>query len=94
MATKISYDSSRNALVQEITNSLRAVADNKANQIETYLREKERGVTNLAHTSDIIDAMEQFNEALGQRGAYSPEYTAVDDEYRPFFAYYTRSSDY
>jgi len=94
IATKISYDSSRDALVEEITNSLLAVADNKANQIETYLREKERSVTRLSYTSDIIDAMEQFNTALTKHGAYSPEYIAVDNEYRPFFMYYQKSSDY
>ncbi|MBN1870621.1 MAG: HAMP domain-containing protein [Candidatus Omnitrophica bacterium] len=94
IATKVSYDNSRNALVEEITNSLLAVADNKANQIETYLREKERSVTALSYSSDIIDAMEQFNKALTRQGAYSPEYIAVDNEYRPFFTYYTKSADY
>ena len=94
IATKISYESSRNALVGEITNSLVAVADNKANQIETYLQEKERSVATLSYTADIIDAMEQFNEALEKYGAYSPEYVTVDDEYRPFFTYYQKASDY
>jgi signal transduction histidine kinase len=94
LATKISYDSSRDALVEEITNSLFAVADNKANQIETYLREKERNVTTLSYTADIIDAMEKFDEAFTEKGAYSPEYMAVDNEFRPFFTYYQKSSDY
>ncbi|MCK5177910.1 MAG: cache domain-containing protein, partial [Candidatus Omnitrophica bacterium] len=94
IATKISYDSSRDAIVEEITNSLFAIADNKANQIETYLREKERNVTMLSYTADIIDAMEQFNGALSKHGAYSPEYIDVDNEFRPFFMYYQKSSDY
>ena len=94
IATKISYDSSRDAIVEEITNSLFAIADNKANQIETYLREKERNVTMLSYTADIIDAMEQFNGALSKHGAYSPEYIDVDNEFRPFFTYYQKSSDY
>jgi len=94
IATKISYDSSRNALVEEITNGLLAVADNKANQIETYLREKERSATTLSHTADVIDAIERLNGALNKYGAYSPEYIAVDDEFRPFFAYYQKSFDY
>ncbi|MCK5178786.1 MAG: HAMP domain-containing protein [Candidatus Omnitrophica bacterium] len=94
IATKISYDSSRSALVDEITNSLFAVADNKANQIETYLREKARNVTTLSYTADIIDALEKFDETLSKHGAYSPEYIAVDNEFRPFFTYYQKSSDY
>jgi signal transduction histidine kinase len=94
IATKVSYDSSRDALVGEITNSLLAVADNKANQIDTYLREKARNVTTLSQMSDVIDAVEKFSKALGQRGVYSPEYVAVDDELRPFFTYYQKSFDY
>jgi len=94
IATKISYDSSRNALVEEITNSLIAVADNKANQIAAYLYEKERNATTLSHMSDVIDAVERFNSAIANFGAYSPEYIAVDNEYRSFFAYYQKSFDY
>mgnify|MGYP000330177396 CR=1 FL=1 len=94
IATKISYDSSRDALVEEITNSLFAVADNKVNQIATYLYEKERNATSLSHMSDVVDAAERFEEAVAQFGAYSPEYIAVDNEFRPFFAYYQKSFDY
>ncbi|MFA5262110.1 MAG: HAMP domain-containing protein, partial [Candidatus Omnitrophota bacterium] len=94
VATKVSYDSSRQALVGEVTNSLLAVADHKANQIDTYLREKERNAAALAQMSDVIEAMEQFNGALKRNGAYSPEYTKVDDAFRPLFAYYQKSFDY
>lgn len=94
VATKISYDSSRRALMEEITNGLIAVADNKANQIETYLREKERSATTLSHMADVIDAVERFSGAIKEYGAYSPEYTAVENEFRPFFAYYQKSFDY
>jgi len=94
IATKISYDSSRNALVDEITNSLLAVADNKANQIAAYLYEKERNATTLSHMSDVIDAVERFNNAIANSGAYSPEYIEVDNEYRSFFTYYQKSFDY
>ncbi len=94
IATKISYDSSRDALVEEITNSLLAVADNKANQIETYLQEKERSVETLSQMSDVVEAVEQFSEALSKHGAYAPEYMFVDNEFRPFFAYYQKSFNY
>ncbi len=94
IATKVSYDSSRDALVEEITNSLLAVADNKANQIGTYLREKERNARTLSQMSDVIEAMEQFSGMLSKHGAYAPEYLAVDSEFRPFLAYYQKSFDY
>ena len=90
MATKISYDSSRGALVQEITNSLTAVAENKANQIKSYLYEKERNATRLSQMSDVIVAFEAFNAAFKNGGAYTPAYIGADNEYRSFFAYYQK----
>lgn len=94
IATKISYDSSRNALVGEITNSLIAVAENKANQISNYLYEKERNATTLSNMTDVVEALERFNKAMSESGAFSPEYIDVDNEYRSFFAYYQKSFDY
>lgn len=94
IAIKVSYHSSRDALVGEITNGLLAVADNKANQIETYLREKERGATTLSHMADVVDALGRFSEAMSKYGVYSPEYITVDEEYRPLFAYYQKSFDF
>jgi len=94
IATTISYDSSRKALVEEITNSLLAVADNKTNQIAAYLYEKERNATTLSQMSDVIVAVERFNKAIANAGAFSPEYIAVDNEYRSFFAYYQKSFGY
>lgn len=94
IATKISYDSSRKALVEEITNSLVAVAENKANQIKVFLYEKERNATRLSQMTDVVDAFERFNKAFKGGGAYTPEYVAVDNEYRSFFAYYQKSFDY
>ena len=94
ITTYVSYNSSRKVLEEEVANSLLAVADNKANQVEAYLREKEENVTRLSHTSDIIEAVEKFYEAFDKWGIDSPEYSAVDQEFRPFFTYYQRSSGY
>ena len=94
LATKISYDSSRRALVEEITNSLAAVAENKANQIKVFLYEKERNATRLSQMTDVVDAFEKFNAAFKGGGAYTPQYVGVDNEYRSFFAYYQKSFDY
>jgi signal transduction histidine kinase len=94
IAIKVSYHRSRDALVGEITDGLLAVADNKANQLETYLREKERGATTLSHMADVVDALGKFSEAISKHGAYSPEYVTVDEEYRPLFVYYQKSFDF
>jgi len=94
IASKVSYDSSRNALIDEITNGLYAIADNKVNQIANYLNEKERNAITLSHMSDVIIAMESFNDAVTKFGAYSPEYIKVDNEFRSFFAYYQKTFGY
>ena len=94
IVTKISYDHFRDALVEEITNGLLAVADHKANQIAAYLHEQERNATTLSRMVYVVEAMEQFSEALRHYGAYSPEYIRVDNEYRLFFADYQKSFDY
>lgn len=95
IVTYISYDSSRRALEEEVTNSLIAVADNKTNQIIFYLDDKEENVTRLSHTSEIIDAIEKFREAFYKEGGMrSAEYRDVDAQLRPFFTYYKNSFGY
>lgn len=95
IATYVSYNSSRTALEKEAANSLLAVADNKANQIGTYLDEKRKNVTTLAHMSDTVSAMERFVEAFTNTGGVdSLEYLAVDEEFRAFLMYYQKSFGY
>lgn len=94
IATFISYSSSRRVLEQEVAKRLFAVADNKANQIEAYLREKERNVTELSFTSDFYTALEKFNEAFKKGGIDSAEYVAVYQEYSAFLDYYRKSFGY
>ena len=48
IVTYLTYTISEQSLRQEVTNNLRAIADSKANQIETYARERQRNVTALA----------------------------------------------
>ncbi|MFH1867414.1 MAG: ATP-binding protein [Candidatus Omnitrophota bacterium] len=94
LATYISYHSSRKVLRQEVANSLIAVADNKALEVETYLREKLEKVTTLSHASDIIYAVEKFNEAHSKGGRKSEAYAEVSAEYGPFLTYYQKSAGY
>jgi len=94
VATYISYNSSQRVLKEEITRSLVAVAENKANKISAYLHEKERDLVRLSHTPDIIVAVEKLDDAFDKGGVDSPEYTEVDGNFRGFFTYYQRSSGY
>lgn len=93
-ATYVSYKSSRKALKEEVSHSLIAVAENKANQIEAFLRKKKDDVTMLSHMSDVLYALERYSEAFESSGMRSEEYAKVDAEYRPFLTYYKRSSGY
>lgn len=94
IATYISYGSSRKAVEKEARERLFAIADNKANQIAAYLHEKESDITQLSFMSDLRVALEKFQGAYAKSGLFSPEYNAVDAKYRPFLAYYRRSSGY
>lgn len=95
IATYTSYVNAREILEREVANSIRAVADDKVHQVETYLREKEESVTDLSHRSDIVDAVERYSAAFLQDGGLeSPECGAVDAEFRPFLTYYQKSHDY
>ncbi len=93
VATSISYNSSREVLKDEIANSLLAVADNKANQIEAYLREKEENVTALSRMPDVVEAIEKFRAVLN-KGIDSAEYSVVDKEYRPLLSYHQKLFGY
>jgi hypothetical protein len=68
VATYVSYNSSRKVLEEEIANSLIAVADNKTNQVKTYLNEIKKNVATLSHMSDIFVAIEEFDGALDKGG--------------------------
>jgi signal transduction histidine kinase len=95
IATYISYQSSRSVLREEVTKNLLAVAENKANQIESYLNNKKENIIMLSNMSDVILAMEKFDKAFDvSKKADSPEYIAVDEEYRPFLSYYQNSFGY
>ena len=88
IATYISYNSSREVLEEEIARSLVAIADNKANQIEAYLREKKKNAAMLSRMSDMVNVIEKFDKAFDNGGIDSPEYSTVEQEFRPFLKYY------
>ena len=84
VVTYLTYTASEQALRAEVTNNLRVIADSKANQIETYARERQRNVTALARMPSIVNAFEPLDQAFVAHGIGAPEYTAVEAELRPF----------
>ncbi|MFA4991397.1 MAG: ATP-binding protein [Candidatus Omnitrophota bacterium] len=90
----ISYKFSLQALKKEIANSLFAVRDNKANQIEAHSLKLKKDVSALFYTQEFIDAADRFFRVFSNSGADSPDYQAIREEFRPMFAYYRHLFDY
>src|SRR4030095_5642501 len=74
VVTYLTYTISEQSLRAEVTNNLRAIADNKGNQIETYARERQRNVTALARMPSIVNAFEPLDQAFHDHGIGAPEY--------------------
>jgi len=94
IATYISYSSSCKLLEEAVSKSLLAVADNKANQVEAFLREKEEGIETLSRTPEIINAIELFDVAYDKGGVESEEYKMAYEKFGPLLAYYQRRFGY
>ena len=94
IVTYLTYTISEQSLRAEVTNNLRAIADSKANQIETYARERQRNVTALARMPGIVNAFAALDQAFHDHGIGAPEYTAVENELRPFLSDYLAQSGY
>ena len=92
--TYLTYTTSDQLLRQEVANNLHAIADSKANQIETYAHERQRNVTTLARTPSIVNTFEPLERAFLEHGIGTPEYTAVENELRPFLSDYLEQSGY
>ena len=89
----VSYNSSRKVLEQEIANKLFVVADNKTNEIESYLLKKKKDATTLSYMPEVIDAVEKISNAF-RAGIGSPEYNAVKQEFKPMLTYYQQLFGY
>jgi len=94
VVTYLTYTISEQSLRAGVTNNLRAIADSKANQIETYARERQRNVTALARMPSLVHAFAPLDRAFRDHGIGSPEYTAVENELRPFLSDYLAQSGY
>jgi signal transduction histidine kinase/DNA-binding response OmpR family regulator len=94
IVTYLTYTISDQSLRHEVTNNLRAIADSKAHQIETYARERQQDVTVLARMPSLVNAFEPLERAFREHGLDAPEYTAIEHELRPFLRDYLSRSGY
>ncbi|MGH8605623.1 MAG: hypothetical protein ACREXR_23385 [Gammaproteobacteria bacterium] len=94
LVTYMTYRNSEKSLIKEVTNSLVAIGQRQSNQIETYLRERERSVTILAHSTAMGDAIEKLERVFRTKGPNSVQYADVEREFGPLAAYYQEASGY
>jgi serine phosphatase RsbU (regulator of sigma subunit) len=94
LATYITYRRSEQALMEEVTNNLFAIGQRQANQIERYLRERERSVTALGYSWAMSDVMARLKTAFDAGDPDDPAYTTLVDETQRFLAHYTASAGY
>jgi len=79
----ISYEYSKTILIDQAINNLSALNILKSEVIDTYFIEKEKSVTALAKGPILPISLEKFSQALQKFGKDSPEYLALELEYRP-----------
>jgi len=93
LVSYLGFNNSQQALQQELTRNLSVLADYKASQIETYIRERLNDATVLANVPEVTLALEKLSPAYIQ-GVGSKEYLAVDSQFRQFLKYYQESLEY
>jgi len=92
--TYVTYRISERYLRNNLMDDLLAVAENKANQIETYILERKRNVSALARMPSIVDSMEKFDKAFKTGGRDSREFKAIEKMVRPFLTSFKETSGY
>jgi signal transduction histidine kinase/CheY-like chemotaxis protein/HAMP domain-containing protein len=96
--TTILYVISSESLQREVTDGLEAITADKAQQIETYVLNRQRDVTALANTPTTITAFAALETLAKTRTLTdiftAQEYTALLEPTRPVFNFYREFSDY
>jgi len=80
LATLVAYRLSVSALEREAEMRLLSLAANKADQIETYAKERKRGASSLARNPEFVEAADRLGRV---RRASDPIARGVDKEIRP-----------
>ena len=94
IVTVLTYLAAERALRDQVTTGLYAMARRQANQIATYVREREQNVATLSRMPGTIDALEDFARAFAGTAGPSPSFETLDRQYRPFLSYYQEAFGY
>lgn len=82
----ISYTATEKAMTSTVEGKLVAIADSRASQIETQLRERIRAVAVLSRQADVAASLLEFRDALETAGAASPVYALAERSHAPALA--------
>ncbi|MFQ5660375.1 MAG: PAS domain S-box protein [Gammaproteobacteria bacterium] len=89
----IDYQHSIKTVKQAVMYHLRVIAENKAGQIEAYIKARDRNIDILAGIPVVTRALEAFSSVYPQ-GIETSEYLAVDDVFRQFLTFYKETSGF
>jgi len=67
LATVVALFLSSRAIQREVEHRLQALAEKKANEVETYVRERKRAAAALARSPDLVDAADRMARSPGYR---------------------------
>ena len=93
VVTVWTYLAAERALRSQVTTGLYAIARRQANEIATYVREREQNVATLSRMPGTIDALEELGRAFAGDGQ-GPALDTLDRQYRPFLSYYQEAFGY
>lgn len=74
----LNYGSARDALHDEFIAKLEALRDSRHNEMEDWYAQLHHDVTILAATSDVVEALEQYEDAFMNGGPNGRRYQQVD----------------
>ena len=94
IVTVLTYLAAERALRDQVTTGLYAMARRQANQIATYVREREQNVATLSRMPGTTDALEDFARAFAGAAGPRPSFETLDRQYRPFLSYYQQAFGY
>ena len=93
IAGYVAYRLGERGITDEVSHRLRAVAEAKADKIETYAGERKRNVSALARLREVVKTLEEFND-LPSTSVDSPAYQDIDRRARLFLSDYLTQSGY
>ena len=80
IVTISSYLASKSALHDQVTTGLYATARRQANELATYVREREQNIAALSSMPRTIDALDDLRRAFAGRAEPGPALDLLDEQ--------------